>query len=34
MGWVDWEMAQLKVGDKRLDKRVKHTIEKLAASNE
>ncbi len=34
MGWIDLEMAELKVGDKRLDKRVKHAIEKLAASSE
>jgi hypothetical protein len=34
MGWSDLEMAELKVGDKRLNKRVKHTIEKLAASSE
>ena len=33
MGWSDLEMADLKTGDKRLNKRVKHTVERLAASS-
>jgi len=33
MGWSDQEMAHLTIGDKRLDKRVKHTIEKISASS-
>jgi Transposase DNA-binding/Transposase Tn5 dimerisation domain len=34
MGWSDSEMANLKTGDKRLDNRVKKTIERMAASTD
>jgi hypothetical protein len=34
MGWSDAEMVNLKTGDKRLDKRVKKTIERMAASSD
>ncbi len=33
MGWSDLEMADLNTGDKRLDKRVKQTIERMVASS-
>lgn len=33
MGWSDQEMTHLKTGDKRLDKRVKHTLEKITAAS-
>ena len=33
MGWSNLEMADLKTGDKRLNQRVKHTIERLSASS-
>lgn len=33
MGWSDLEMVDLKIGDKRLNKRVKHTIKRLSASS-
>lgn len=34
MGWSDSEMAKLKTGDKRLDKRIKKTIERMAAASD
>ena len=34
MGWSNTEMGNLKIGDKRLDKRVKKTIEQMAASSD
>jgi hypothetical protein len=34
MGWSDTEMSNLKIGDKRLDKRLKKTIEQMAASSD
>jgi hypothetical protein len=34
MGWSDSEMGNLKTGDKRLDKRVKKTVERMAASSD
>ena len=34
MGGSDSEMGNLKTGDKRLDKRVKKTVERMAASSD
>jgi len=34
MRWSDTEMNNLKIGDKRLDKRLKKTIEQMAASSD
>ena len=34
MGWSDTEMSNLNIGDKRLDKRLKKTIEQMAASSD